>query len=195
MSAVIRGEVGMAYASSDLVQEHEGILFGLKILEKMASMIESHNATRDSSPPREDLAGMVDFLKLFADKCHHGKEEGLLFPALEAAGVRRDGGPIGQMLAEHVEGRRLIAAMADALDAGPDLPAFAAAARRYIDLLRAHIGKENGVLFPLADRALPAAIQSELLEKFEKHELVAMGPGTHERLHGELGRFERKYLA
>lgn len=185
----------MPYASADLVHEHEGILFGLKILEKMAGLTESPNAMRDSAELTEDIRSMLEFLRLFADKCHHGKEEGLLFPALEAAGIRNQGGPIGQMLAEHAEGRRLIAAMARALEGSPDHGAFAAHARSYASLLRAHIDKENTVLFPMADRMIPASKQAELLQKFEEHELTAMGPGTHERLHGELARFEMKYLA
>jgi hemerythrin-like domain-containing protein len=34
------------------------------------------------------------FLKEFADRCHHGKEEDFLFPALEKAGIKKEGGPI-----------------------------------------------------------------------------------------------------
>jgi hemerythrin-like domain-containing protein len=35
----------------------------------------------------------MEFLTVFVDKCHHGKEEEFLFPALEAAGIAREGGP------------------------------------------------------------------------------------------------------
>jgi hemerythrin-like domain-containing protein len=54
---------------------------------------------------------ILDFLVVFVDKCHHGKEEGLLFPALEAVGVSRNGGPIGVLLEEHRKGRSLTAEM------------------------------------------------------------------------------------
>ncbi len=109
----------------------------------------------------------VDFIRNYADAWHHAKEEGHLFPALEEAGVPREGGPVGVMLMEHDMGRRHVAAMARALDAaeGGD-----AAARRtvvehalgYADLLDGHIAKENRILFEMADRILPAEVQRRL---------------------------------
>jgi hemerythrin-like domain-containing protein len=36
---------------------------------------------------------MLAFFRTFTDTCHHGKEEGYLFPALEAIGVSRKNGP------------------------------------------------------------------------------------------------------
>ena len=72
----------MRYASTDLRNEHEGILFGLKILEKMIMLIKAGKKVE-----KEELSEMLNFLKLFADKCHHGKEEGLFFPAMERAGI------------------------------------------------------------------------------------------------------------
>ena len=67
----------MNYASEDLINEHEGILYGLHILEKMIEMIKNQvNISID------ELKEMVNFFKLFADKCHHGKEETMLFPEM-----------------------------------------------------------------------------------------------------------------
>jgi hemerythrin-like domain-containing protein len=37
----------------------------------------------------------MGFLKEFADKRHHGKEEGILFPALVEADIPEKGGHIG----------------------------------------------------------------------------------------------------
>ena len=82
----------MIYASSDLREEHEGVLAGLKVLENMA-------ASDDVSV--QDARDLAEFIALFADKCHHGKEEGLMFPAMEKVGIARERGPIGQMLVEH----------------------------------------------------------------------------------------------
>ena len=143
----------------------------------------------------EDLEEMVNFLRLFADKCHHGKEEGLYFPSLEQVGIPREGGPIGVMLEEHIAGRALIAKMTAAL-AGEFAPEdFANAASRYIDLLQAHIEKENLVLFVMGDQRLPAEEQARLIEAFKVFEKEVMGEETHHRLHQMLERFEHKYLS
>lgn len=179
----------MKYASEDLRNEHEGILLGMSILESMVGDLKTNRGVDGG-----DLGDMVDFLKLFADKCHHGKEEGFLFPAMEKYGIPKERGPIGQMLLEHEEGRRLIARMSKALeDKTPKKKEFAEAAEAYIELLRSHIEKENGVLFPMGDRMIPPEQQAELLRSFERHEEEAMGKGTHERLHGMLEAFRRKY--
>ena len=61
------------------------------------------------------MHAFIGFLKEFADKCHHGKEEGLLFPAMVAAGIPDKGGPIGVMLAEHTQGRQFIRDMEESL--------------------------------------------------------------------------------
>ncbi|MDA8125752.1 MAG: hemerythrin domain-containing protein [Deltaproteobacteria bacterium] len=180
----------MRYASEDLMNEHEGILFGLKILEKMAEPLRGNKEVTVG-----DFQEMVNFLKLFADKCHHGKEEGLLFPAMERAGIQKEGGPIGQMLLEHAIGRKYIAEMTDSLeDDRIDRHAFGDSANKYIELLRSHIEKENKILFPLGDKRIPLAEQEKLLEAFEQFEEDVMGRGTHEKLHQLLHTFERRYL-
>jgi len=181
----------MRYASEELINEHEGILFGLRILEKMVGLLKDGTAVDTG-----DLNGALEFFRLFADTCHHGKEEGLLFPAMEAHGIPGERGPIGQMLSEHTEGRGYIARMAGAVEASPfGRKDFIEAAGGYIRLLRSHIEKENSILFPMGDRRIPAELQEELLRSFEAHEEAVMGPGTHERLHGLLDSLGAKYLS
>ncbi|HEY6103772.1 MAG TPA: hemerythrin domain-containing protein [bacterium] len=77
------------------------------------------------------------------------KEERCLFPALAKAGVPEAGGPVAVMLEEHDRGRALLRVMESGAAADR-----ARAAREYVGLLREHIDKENGVLFPLADAVL-----------------------------------------
>jgi hemerythrin-like domain-containing protein len=180
----------MKYASEDLINEHEGILFGMAILEEIIKTLK-----KSGKADIKDIEDMVDFIRLFADKCHHGKEERLMFPAMEEAGVPNNRGPIGQMLLEHSQGREYIAEMADSISSR-ELQAgrFADAATNYINLIRHHIQKENTILFPLGDKKLPMDKQQLLLEQFEMFEEEVMGKGTHERLHETLHRLEEKYL-
>jgi hemerythrin-like domain-containing protein len=179
-------------ATEDLRAEHEGILKMLAILTAIIERLRTGEAA-----PVAELADILEFLKVFADKCHHGKEEDILFPALEAAGLPREGGPIGVMLHEHTLGRGHIRDMGAALEAGgAGLPlAFAEPAQAYVDLLTQHIAKENNVLFVMAERMLGAAALTAMHEDFERLEQERIGPGRHEAFHKLLDELAGKYLA
>lgn len=178
----------MSLAIDTLRHDHDAILMALTILDRIAD-----EAVRGKTTSA-DVAGFIGFLQEFADKCHHGKEEGLLFPAMIEAGMAESGGPISVMLAEHEQGRVLVAKMARA--AGPDLEAksFAEAATAYSALLRAHIDKENNVLFPLAEGLIDPVVLVSLNEAFAAHEERVIGHGRHEQLHDMLKVLKAKYL-
>jgi hemerythrin-like domain-containing protein len=63
--------------------------------------------------------------------------------------------------------------------------------RGYVGLLRQHIAKENGILFPMADKVLSDAEQAQLLKEFETIERERTGPGEHERYHHVLDELEQ----
>lgn len=165
-----------------LREEHEVILRALALLEGLGQRLESGEPV-----DRDGLAWLREFFSTFADRCHHGKEEQHLFPALERHGVPVEGGPLGVMLHEHEEGRALLRTMAQGNNRQT-----AGAIRGYATLLRAHIEKENGVLFPLAERVLPDEEQRGLVHAFEAVEQAVGGPGLHERLLSELSRLEER---
>lgn len=178
----------MSQAISDLLNEHEAILSALNILDRMTSEIE---IKKEVNPT--DMTEFINFLKEFADKCHHGKEEGMLFPAMAAAGISEPGGPIGVMLEEHQEGRRLIKQMSDALIGDVNAESLTQAARGYIFLLRNHINKENAVLFPMAEKVLNQQKLEDLYKGFVEHEENVIGHGRHEELHAMLEMLNEKY--
>ncbi len=176
-------------ATDDLRAEHEGILRMLEILRAIARRIQAGTAV-----PTAQLHDIIGFLQVFVDKCHHGKEEDILFPALEEGGLPREGGPIGVMLHEHALGRGHVRDMGAALaDDGP--AAFAAPALAYIELLTRHIAKENDVLFVMAERMLGAPALKRMHEDFERLEEERIGPGRHEAFHRLLDDLAAEYLA
>lgn len=177
-----------------LKAEHEGIQIMLRVLEKVFSRIKTGEGFE-----LQQFESILEFLKVFVDRCHHGKEEDLLFPALEAAGIANKGGPIGQMLAEHEQGRRYIAAMEAAFKAFQEGKFGAEAhvseqAALYAQLLNQHIYEENNVLFPMADSLLSAERQDSLYEEFEKLEEEKIGKGVHEQFHKLLNDLARTHL-
>ncbi|WP_027369025.1 hemerythrin domain-containing protein [Desulfocurvibacter africanus] len=176
-------------ATQELRNEHEGIQLMLKVLTILA-----RKASSGEPFDRGQAGKIIEFLRVFADKCHHGKEEDVLFPELEKAGIARQGGPIGVMLHEHVSGREFIRRMSEALPARNDKE-FAEAATGYIALLSAHIQKENEVLFVMADKVLPAEKQEEMFRSFERIEEERIGPGVHESFHKLMDDLAAQYLA
>jgi len=181
--------------TEELKKEHQAILRMLDILRGVVARLE----TEGSPVEAEDLAQIVDFIRVFADQCHHGKEEDLLFPAMEAAGIPREGGPIGVMLQEHTIGRDHVRGMAEAVkgcQAGDPQArrAFAQEASAYRDLLSQHITKEDNILYMMADMHLTPETERELLEAFERVEREKIGPGRHEAFHALLDRLEQTYL-
>jgi len=164
-----------------LMDEHRVIERVLLVLETAAQRLEQGQAIRPGF-----FLDAADFIKGFADGCHHQKEEGVLFKAMVAAGLPSQGGPIAVMLMEHDQGRAFTRAMREAalkLQAGDESArsAIVEAARGYAGLLRQHIAKEDGILYPLATRVLPPAGQERLMEDFERVEQEETGAGVHEK--------------
>jgi len=152
--------------TTELRKEHQLIL---RVLNVLRTLVDRHDAKQGFE--FQSFRSAVQFFQLFADACHHAKEEELLFPVLEARGIPREGGPIGVMLEEHRVARELTARMAGALDAqargdsGAE-NAFKQAARDYIALIENHIFKEDNVLFNLSDRVLNEADSDKLCARF-----------------------------
>lgn len=158
-----------------LKEEHRVIERGLVALDRAVEKLEMGEEV-----PREVLEKAVDFIRGFADGCHHQKEEDILFPYLEKKGLTRDQGPVGVMLAEHDVGREHVRGMSEAIE-GSAPQAFVAHARAYLELLGDHIAKEDTVLFPLADQLMTPVEAEEMTGEFEDVE-------------EELGDTHHKYL-
>ena len=178
-------------ATSRLRDEHQLIL---RVAAAMQTLIAAADDDRWEFDAFEDC---ITFIRLFADACHHGKEEDLLFPELEKAGMPRDQGPIAVMLYEHQQGRayahHMAAALADARTGDTTARAtLRNAAHGYVDLIRGHIMKEDQVLFNMADQmvrgpgcqSLCAAYGVVCARRFEGHtkeQLQELGARIHAR--------------
>jgi hemerythrin-like domain-containing protein len=166
-----------------LKHEHRIVLLVLEGAEREAHAIEAGHAAK-----AEDIEQMLDFFRNFVDRCHHGKEERHLFPAMNAKGMPLEAGPLAVMLHEHEQGRAAVRAIAEALERGKrgEADAGEALARAllgYVELLRNHIAKEDNVLFPMADRLLSEPEQARVAADFDRVEAEEMGPGVHDRYH------------
>jgi hemerythrin-like domain-containing protein len=168
-------------ATQVLMDEHRVIERMISILVKASDGIEAG----ENIPPSLFLDA-ADFIRGFADGCHHRKEEGVLFKAMQSAGVPVNAGPIAVMLMEHDLGRthaRGILSGAQKMAGGENSgkAELLQSARNYAQLLTQHIQKEDSILFPMADRVIPLSLHDQVFEDFEKVEHEETGEGIHEK--------------
>jgi hemerythrin-like domain-containing protein len=138
-------------ATTGLREEHQWILKVAGVLDEILAREAGEGLDFDA------IEACISFIRLFADACHHGQEEDLLFPELMAMGMPKDAGPLAVMLQEHEMGRayarHMLKALPDAREGDPDARQILVnSAKGYIRLIRAHIDKEDGILFNLADQ-------------------------------------------
>lgn len=149
-----------------LMEEHQLILRMITLLEHNTARMERGNFTE-----WRFFADALDFIRTFADRYHHAKEEDVLFHALVGNGMPEQRSPIEAMHIEHEQGRAHVRAMDAALqqiEAGErkQIPTLAQHARAYAELLRAHIEKEDTILYPLAERVLPEDMRPGIVDGY-----------------------------
>ncbi len=174
-------------AIETLMNEHRVIERGIDALVAFADGVR-RRASDGSRGDREELGRFVTFIREFADACHHGKEEDILFAAMVEAGFPKEGGPIAVMLMEHDVGRGHVRELAGLTGPGApwseaDRARLADAAYAYANLLRAHIHKEDAILYPMAEQRLPPDVLERVNADCERYEREKTGSGEHEKLH------------
>ena len=156
----------MTTATQNLENDHVQILRLIEVMERI---------TQSANPNVEHMETIVKVIREFADGLHHAKEEQLLFPLMVQKGFSNETGPVAVMLHDHVEGRNFVKGIAEKISMYKQsetsaLKAIYSNMLGYADLLKNHIGKENKVLFRLADNAFTLAEQESLLLDFTKVE-------------------------
>lgn len=162
-----------------LMEEHRLIERVLTALQTAAQRVSDGEELRPAF-----FINAALFIRTFADGAHHNKEEGLLFVAMNEAGLPTEGGPIAVMLSEHEQGRAFTREMADAAGKWEkgDVHARSVVVQNalgYVALLRQHIHKEDTILFPLADRLIQPDRQETLTRDFENVIREEQAAGIH----------------
>ncbi|BEG98449.1 hemerythrin domain-containing protein [Bacteroides sedimenti] len=178
----------------NLMHDHKKIEVMLGILTKIGENIRKHQ-----NPVLEEIDQIIEFLRLFADKLHHGKEETIYFPALFEYGMANENSPAAVMLFEHEVGRGYIRDMASAVESlkkGEKNAAnlLAESIESYVELMENHILKENTILFSIGDKLIPPPKQ-EILYKDCQLMDSKFGEDQHQRFNELLHQLEKKYLA
>ncbi len=158
----------MSGALDQLRDEHQVIL---QVVQRMEDVI----GDRTVRPSRDMfLRAAVEFVRVYADANHHGKEEQALFDMMRRS--PRLAGMASLLAEEHVDGRAQIGALEQALDAHQD-GAVQRAVLGYVSYIRAHIAKEDGMIFEAAEDELTPEDEAELERAFAYVEASALGAG------------------
>lgn len=180
-------------AIETLMTEHRLIELALDALVAFAD-----EARRGGGDDREELGRFTTFIREFADAHHHGKEEDILFATMVEAGFPRHGGPIAVMLMEHDQGRAYVRALSDlasqqAAWSGADRQRLGEAAHGYANLLRAHIHKEDAILYPMAEQRLPAEALGHIEAECGAYEARQAASGELARLTALAGELQARH--
>ena len=175
----------MNSAIAMLTHEHKLIM---KVVNALGAI--SNDLAHGSSVSSEKLHEIVRFLREFADKCHHAKEEDILFPEMAKHGVPETGCPLAALRLEHVHARQLVAQLSTRTQAYARREAGAANALMAVitdigNLYSSHIWKEDNMVFPMVDRLFPPQDIEHLFQRFEQAE-VELGQD-----HEDLERFAK----
>lgn len=168
-----------------LMEEHQNILRMLKVIRQLC--LHTFNTKEVYYKGFYDA---IDFIRNYADKFHHGKEEDILFDKMSSElGPAIKQGPIYGMLAEHDLGRLFVKNLEEALQKVKDgskenIIDVIANAIAYTDLLHRHIDKEDTAIYTFLEKQLNQEIHQEIDELFED---------AKEKLNSEAT--EKKYVA
>ncbi len=167
--------------TDDLREEHKAVKLMLRILDGICMDIESGRSVK-----QENLQGLVEFMRVFVDKCHHTKEEAYLFPEIEKSEISGSKELITSLKNEHEERRQYVSRIEQIVskkEEHREISTMAENSRVYIQLLTLHIDKEDNKLFPMADTDLTHTVQENLLKSFEIVENDVISHEKHEEFH------------
>ncbi len=137
-----------------LVEEHHLIRQALESLSLVVQKMEGGETVS-----REFFEKSIEFVRLFADKFHHFKEEYLMFIRLSEKKKNEIDSQIDVLRYQHDRGRNHVIEIENALDGyyknpdGVQATIIIENLASYISLLRQHIHREDYIFYPMADEA------------------------------------------
>lgn len=152
-----------------LIREHRVIERLIKVLEAELGSIRAH---RRADPRMIDQA--TDFIRVYADRCHHGKEEDILFRRLADTDLEPElAAEMRELIDDHVRARHMTRRLVDANEryASGDQDALGDiedAVKQLVDLYPVHIAKEDQHFFKASMRRFTDEEQAQMLADFDE---------------------------
>ena len=150
-----------------LMTEHRLIERMISSIDKEVKRIEKSGIVNQGF-----IAIAADFIQIYADKTHHGKEEEILFRDLSKKKLSdNDAIMMNELIQEHIVGRNTTADLVKSATAFQNddkaaLPLITQCLRKFVDFYPKHIEKEDKVFFPSAMKYFSESEQQSMLEEF-----------------------------
>ena len=142
-----------------LVDEHTLIKKWVAVIPQIVLELDI-----ESEEGKKLILNGIDFIRSYADKYHHAKEEDILFKYFD-----ENLDVIKTMHQDHETARGYVRAISEALDR-KDKETIVKNLENYRALLTEHIKKENEILYVWMDRNLTLTQVGELFTKFDQAE-------------------------
>jgi hemerythrin-like domain-containing protein len=153
-----------------LIDEHSLIKRWVALIPEVVG-----NLDVESEEGRQLILDGVDFIRSYADRYHHAKEEDILFTYFD-----NDLDILRAMHEEHEIARGHVRAILKTVE-GKDKEAIAEHLNAYREILTEHIKKEDEILYPWMDQNLTITQIGQLFSQFlEKDEEFGAAPQKYE---------------
>ena len=150
-----------------------------RLIERMISVIENKidqiEATQRVNPHFVDTA--VDFIRVYADRTHHGKEEDILFRDLKKRSLSaEDKKMMEDLIQEHVFGRETTQALVEANEryrSGDEsaLNEIVSNLQKLVQFYPTHIEKEDKTFFPASRNYFSEEEDQAMLQEFREFDM------------------------
>ena len=145
-----------------------------RLIEKMIGLMNQEiGRIQANGKIRSDfITAAVDFLRTYADRTHHGKEEDILFQALEKKDLsKKDRNDMNDLIAEHKKARQTVSELVEAEDATrrgdkSSLKTVMENLNTLVNFYPLHIRKEDEIFFPNTEKYFNEKEQQKMLEAF-----------------------------
>lgn len=176
-----------------MVEEHKYVKRMLTVIRKLCYRI-----IKNDEVDYNDFYRIIDFVRNFTDKHHHGKEEAMLFNKMtEELGAVAYKLVTHGMLVEHDLGRLYMRELEEAVgkviqgedEARVDV---IGSAMSYVGLLHRHIDKEDGVIYKFAQNNLSKETMEDIEKQCEAFENTDEAKAARDKYISMLNEFEAK---
>ena len=153
-----------------------------RLIERMIGFMnkEADRIRQGTCPDADFIDAAVDFIKTYADKLHHGKEEDILFKVLAKKSLPAEHGRImDELIKEHAQGRGNVKKLAEANK-------------------RCAQGEEDAVKEILENMDILTEFYPKHIEKEDKHFFIPvmkyLNEEEKEEMLGSFNEFDKRFI-